>query len=420
MPSSTCRLIFSIGLLVVLDVGGLPVLHAQSTPPPPRDLTVETAPHAPSQLKYGTYRALVIGIDNYENFVKLETPQNDANEIADLLQKRYGFIEVKRLPDATNDQIIGALNGYTKLTQDDNLLIYFAGHGFFDKDKDEAYWLPVDAKSDRARWIIAPEITSTLKAIPARHVLVISDSCYSGMLDRDVTLTDNTSDDSVSAELLQRKSRHLLSSGADEPVADGGCPNHSVFACALLDWLTNNKKPRLPTEELFLEVQRTVAGKSKQMPQYKPIRDSNDDGGAFVFVQSDRDQKSPPGPRDVHYRLPPPDPRRLAINVALDDFEVAYRSMDIHKLKQVWPSMTSEQANATQKAWDNCQLKAVEVQLRDRIFVEVDNSTAKVRADRWRVYTYKHTQTPPQSNLVEIVLSKNAQGAWVVSDMNGK
>jgi uncharacterized caspase-like protein len=67
-----------------------------------------------------------------------------------------------------------------KLDVHDNLLIYYAGHGVLDREADQGYWLPVDAEPDsQANWVSVATITATLKAMVAKHVLVISDSCYS-------------------------------------------------------------------------------------------------------------------------------------------------------------------------------------------------------------------------------------------------
>ena len=43
---------------------------------------------------------------------------------------------------------------FADLTENDNLLIYYAGYGAVDYEAEEGYWLPVDAKPDNvANWI---------------------------------------------------------------------------------------------------------------------------------------------------------------------------------------------------------------------------------------------------------------------------
>ena len=129
----------------------------------------------------GHFFALVIGINNYQHLPKLSTAVQDAQALAAILHDQYGF-RTTLLTDATRDQITRAMNDY-RHTLDENasLLIYYAGHGMYDKDADKAYWLPVDAdRDDNSRWLMADDITTEVKVIPARHVLIISDSCYSG------------------------------------------------------------------------------------------------------------------------------------------------------------------------------------------------------------------------------------------------
>lgn len=120
----------------------------------------------------------------------MKTAAADAREVERVLRETYGF-QTKLLVNATRSQIVAALSAYRReLSPDSNLLIYYAGHGYNDKDADKAYWLPVDATlDDVSNWIIADEITTGIRVIPARHVLVIADSCYSGTLTRGLSLT---------------------------------------------------------------------------------------------------------------------------------------------------------------------------------------------------------------------------------------
>jgi TPR repeat protein len=242
----------------------------------------------------GTYYALVIGINNYRDFSTLKTPRNDASEIAQVLRDRYGFV-TKLLLDATRDQILGALDEYSgNLHEQDDLLIYYAGHGWSDKMADEAYWIPVDGQKDkRSHWITAADITDEARVIPARHVLIIADSCYSGMLaERDIQpiVGTPTQRDVLLERLLSGKSRHIISSGGDEPVQDSDIPghnsNHSIFANALLQGLKQIDATEFTARELFDQyVYGQVGGQSRQLPEYNLIRNSGHNSGDFVFFR---------------------------------------------------------------------------------------------------------------------------------------
>ena len=79
------------------------------------------------------------------------------------------------------------------LTPRDNLLIYYAGHGWLDIDADQGYWLPVNAtRESQIEWISNNAITSEIRAIQAKHIIVVADSCYSGKLSRGLHITNRT------------------------------------------------------------------------------------------------------------------------------------------------------------------------------------------------------------------------------------
>jgi hypothetical protein len=240
-------------------------------------------------LANGRYYALVIGINNYPSPMhELKTAVADAEAVSSILSDRYGF-EVKLLvnADATHTRILEAIRNYKKtLKENDNLLIYYAGHGYLEGDK--AFWLPSDADAvDSPNRIIADELTTDMRIMPARHVLLISDSCYSGALTREV---DPVLSDAEQKRFLDRmltdRSRTLMASGGSEPVADNGPDGHSIFAYAVLRALAKDDLSMFTASDLFYQwIRQQVAGRSDQVPQYNFIKSSGHDGGDFVFVR---------------------------------------------------------------------------------------------------------------------------------------
>ncbi len=254
----------------------------------PTPVTVASLPN-------GKYYALVIGIDHYPAPMnELKTAVRDAEAMARLLREKYGF-EVTSLLDkeATHDNILDAITRYQDtLGPNDNLLIYYAGHGHGVRNAagtyEKAYWLPVDATSERSsRRIIADDLTTDIQELPARHVLVISDSCYAGGLTRSAKNALRPSmQPAYLAKMLAGRSRTLMASGGEEPVADEGPGGHSVFAAAVLRALEREDGPMFTANQMFVEeVQPPVAGNARQIPQYSFIRDSGHDNGDFVFVR---------------------------------------------------------------------------------------------------------------------------------------
>ena len=283
-------LVLSLSSASVFSCG---ILRAKSKPQQKSDtrgikLNNDAKAKVASELD-GHYFALVIGINNYQHLPKLTTAAPDAQALGNLLQNQYGF-QTTVLVDATRDQITKALNDYRhNLDENANLLIYYAGHGIYDKEADKAYWLPVDAdRDDTSRWIMADEITTEVKVIPARHVLIISDSCYSGGMTRDIAPVVTQQDrDRLLEKMALGKSRTLMSSGALEPVSDIGGNGHSAFTGALLQALTATSDSVFSAGGVFDQyIQVSVAGRSEQTPQYVPVRNSGHDYGDFVFVRS--------------------------------------------------------------------------------------------------------------------------------------
>lgn len=229
------------------------------------------------------YYALVIGNKDYQHFQKLKTPVEDAQAVAGILGKKYGFT-VKTLLNASRSQLIDALYGLRSLPKDtDNVFVFYAGHGHFDESSNTGYWIPVDAEpASPANWVSNADITAQLRAVSAKRVLVIADSCYSGTLTRDLTISSPDAD--YLKKIVGRRARMVMTSGGNEPVADGGSNGHSVFANALINTLAENQG-LIETTRLFDLVRRRVldSAMSDQVPLLSTIRDAEHDGGEFFF-----------------------------------------------------------------------------------------------------------------------------------------
>ena len=238
-----------------------------------------------SGIDFGRYHALVIGIDNYKHLPKLNTAVNDARAIGELLEKEYGFV-VTLLLEPTRNDIVDALDVYReKLGRTDNLLIYYAGHGWLDKEVDRGYWLPIDAEPKRRRdWVSNATITDTLKALSAKHVMVVADSCYSGTLVRSADMGARTRTGDYWKQMATKGARVAITSGGLEPVADAGGGGHSPFAKAFIDALGANASVMDGTT-LFSQMRRPVMVNARQTPQYADVREAGHDGGDFLFVR---------------------------------------------------------------------------------------------------------------------------------------
>lgn len=110
----------------------------------------------------------------------------------------------------------------------DSVFVYYAGHGYQMDDTGMGYWIPVDGSvKTAAQWISNTDISRLLGAIPARQLMLVSDSCFSGTLARE----HNPEIAAVTpGEVLRKRSVLVLSSGGEEPVSDEGKDGHSIFA----------------------------------------------------------------------------------------------------------------------------------------------------------------------------------------------
>ena len=254
--------------------------------------------------KLGEYKALIIGINDYKGskIPDLETATNDATAMANVLKEKYGF-EVKLLLDreATKEAIYRELRSLTVSTKaNDSILIYFAGHGDLDRTYNGGWWIPADAiGGNPVTYLDNVQIQKAMRSMKARHVLLVSDSCYSGALFGKARSLPAVIDDKYYLSLYNEKSRWGMTSGNKTPVSDQGTGGHSVFAYQLIKELGESDKPFLSTHELYARIAPVIANNSEQTPICRPIVNTGDQGGEFVFVASVKKELPPTIPK-VH------------------------------------------------------------------------------------------------------------------------
>ncbi|MBT3915734.1 MAG: caspase family protein, partial [Rhodospirillaceae bacterium] len=145
------------------------------------------------------------------------------------------------------------------------------------------FWLPSDAKPNRrSNWVSNDILTGTLKAIEAKHVMIVADSCYSGRLVRGAKVS--IGDPEYLKKISRKKARVVITSGGLEPVADNAGDGHSPFTSALLKSLRANNGV-VDGNSLFNKIRRPVMVSADQTPQFSDIRKAGHDGGDFLFVR---------------------------------------------------------------------------------------------------------------------------------------
>jgi len=191
--------------------------------------------------------ALLFATDSYGEWEKLSNPENDAEALAVELRENYGF-EVDVVVGATQERILRKLYDYAARSYrpDDQLFVFFAGHGQFDEVTKMGYVVASDSsKSDimRRSYISHSEIRDRLDSVPCDHIMLAMDVCFGGTFDRAIALrgSDDPYADVGKTEFIQRKllfkTRKYLTSGGKAYVSDGRPGEHSPFAARLLEAL---------------------------------------------------------------------------------------------------------------------------------------------------------------------------------------
>lgn len=243
----------------------------------------------PDQITFGDYYALIIGIDKYHGqWPQLTNAVHDAQTVEKTLRDDYKFDHFVTLYNekATRDNIANELEWLMEnVKEDDNVLIYYSGHGEYNALMDEGFWVPVDALSSKPVTLLSNNnLQAYMKGIQSKHTLLISDACFSGDIFRGGAVQKEFEDTPrYYRDVNSRVSRKAITSGGIEPVMDGGSDGHSIFAYYLLQTLTNNQKSYFDATELFSELRIPVVNNSEQRPEFHPIKNTGDAGGQFIF-----------------------------------------------------------------------------------------------------------------------------------------
>ncbi len=243
-----------------------------------------TASAQPAVPDFGRYHAVVIGNQSHRHLDELPTARADAQEVARLLEERYGF-KAELLLDADRDRILWTLSQLpSRLTsrERDSLLIYYAGHGHLGRDG-SGYWKPTDADNvSDTQWIPASLITNILKTVRARHVLVVTDSCYTASLQLPDEARLKERPEERLRRLLDSPSLTALTSGSERPEHEDGA-RHSLFARAFLSVLNDNRET-LSGRNLFERVLQPVYRSTGKLPRYGHIVKNVQEQGDFLLV----------------------------------------------------------------------------------------------------------------------------------------
>ena len=170
-------------------------------------------------------KALIVGINDYDNANQLNGCVNDATVVAEVLgfhaDERRNFTIIQpneniKTKDGLLEEIKTLFNGNTET---EVALLYFSGHGGYSSSKEDGLIITSDCTP-----IFMREILEVVNDSKCRNRVVILDCCHAGAMGSITSIA--TLNEGVTI---------LSASKSDESSLDG--PEHGVFTSLLLDAL---------------------------------------------------------------------------------------------------------------------------------------------------------------------------------------
>lgn len=225
---------------------------------------------------------LLIAINDYEHFTPLSNAVKDALDFKTILLEKYAFESDQLIElineEASKDQIIETFSQLKKqLKPQDNLIVYYSGHGDLDRDIDESYWIPVDSRFGKSGdYFPLSRLVKHIQSISTHHTLLLIDACFAGAFLVNRRRGFNA--------LEKDPSRYVIASGRKEFASDGQPGMNSPFAKALIEKLESNTSSLSVTElAQYVKDQTIKATKDTQRPIHNPLQIPEDKGGEFIF-----------------------------------------------------------------------------------------------------------------------------------------
>jgi hypothetical protein len=232
--------------------------------------------------KIGKQYLVLIAINRYKYWKPLTGPVNDAKEIGEILKSRYYIDKVVELYDenACTKRIIRLFRELQgKLKENDSILIFYAGHGYFDNASGTGYWIPVDGGSDKdekVKWIPYSTLIGLIGNIKSKHILLISDSCNSGDIIKVYRADSPKIDKPNFQKAYSFRSRQVITSCSSERA-----PDSSEFAKQLKRALEENRESNLDPLTLYDRIRQ---GMKETMPLFGEINGTGHQVGASFLL----------------------------------------------------------------------------------------------------------------------------------------
>ena len=244
---------------------------------------------AENLMRHGRDYALLIGTDEYQAMTPLSNPVFDVTTISEELENNYNF-QTEKLLNPSMEEVYKKLRAYSmkQYSSEDQLFIFIAGHGEFDKIFNEGYLVCKDSKKgdlSRSSYISHSNLRTLVNNIKCEHIFLVLDACFGGTFDpvvaqRGTEDLEETKKNEFIVRKMKHKTRLYLTSGGKEYVPDGRPGHHSPFTRNFLEALRSygGNDKILTSNEV-----KTYVEKVTPEPRYGQFGD-NEPGSDFLFI----------------------------------------------------------------------------------------------------------------------------------------
>lgn len=257
-----------------------------------RDLKFDQSNKAIEEVPHFKNQALFVATNDYKHYPKLYTPIADARALAKLLREDYDW-NTTVLENPTCGQFLKAWSDLRsqKFDEQDEVMVYVAGHGMFDESVGVGRLVFADAEpGDISKCLSYWDLKGMLEQTKCNHVLLVLDVCHGGTFLENVRASaaqTRAADDEpklqtskVFERKMKWKSRKVLASSETESVSDG--VEHSPFAAGLLTILGKRN-----LNSGYISFSNVTSGVAKIPPGPVSGDFSSDfSNGDFYFVQT--------------------------------------------------------------------------------------------------------------------------------------
>lgn len=239
--------------------------------------------------------ALLFAVQDYSDAEKWRSPHNvrsDAERLQKVLEEKYGF-ETELVMNPTSETTEAKLIEYAakEYNRNDQLLIFWSGHGSMKQIgvRKRGYFVSSDCEK-----ISHGEFSYFADAVRCKHVLIVADACYSGLMDISGYKTEGDIESIIDDDMygqhdlnriikgqLNKKTRKVIASAETES-PEGWRGEGSPFMNKLIETLKNDNDRIVE----YYEIKSKLAELSSPGPVSGYFSESDAPQSNFLFIKT--------------------------------------------------------------------------------------------------------------------------------------